>query len=189
MDDANQECKHQHLHGQAYRLKPDRRQPDVRPVEKCGCYHIDRIPEKASEHKAPERGGNTAVHEHLHELPHPVFHVLILGQTVCGACNHDEPVSRIRQHQPKKHIVEARHHHGRVNLALARKAVALNDSLHGLCKLVVAQHHGHVVLFFRFGKFNYHLILILKQLFKRGGRLHGNISRDKEYPSGLYQTI
>lgn len=46
MDNSQQERKHQHLHGQAHRLEPDRRKTDIRPVEKCSCNHIHASPKK-----------------------------------------------------------------------------------------------------------------------------------------------
>ena len=78
MDNSQQESKHQHLHRQAHRLKPDRRKPYIRPVEKCGGDYIHRISKEAAEHKSPEGSGYPTEHKHFDGFPKARLHVLKL---------------------------------------------------------------------------------------------------------------
>ena len=183
MKNTKSKCKYQKLHRKAYWLKPERSKPDIRPVEECGRDNINRISEKAAEHKAPECCGDTTVHEHLHELLHSGFHVLEFGKAVRGTCHHDKTVSRVREHEPELYIVEQCHYHGRVNLALGRNAVALNNALHRFCELIVVEQDGHILLVARFCVLYNHLILFLKQLFKLWSRVLRYVSGYKEYAS------
>ena len=115
-------------------------------MEKRFRHHRDHISEITAEHHAPEYGGDPAEEKHPQHLLKPFLHIRELLHRRKTEDHHQDPVSRVREHQAEQEIVEERHDGRGVDLAFFRQAERLHHTLRRFRETVVAKKHRSLLV-------------------------------------------
>ena len=145
MDRTQDQGEDQQFHRVIHRIEPQRIDADFF-VEQCSCRYGEEITEPAAEQCTPDKGGDTAVEEHLE---HTIYHAFgfVFLQYEEAQRRQDDTIGCVRQHHTKEDKVERRQDRCGVDIASGRQAVHIGNCLEGSYYAAVMQQYRHFLIF------------------------------------------